>query len=75
MQRRVGDVRDVGQRLERRTGRIPVLQIDRQKLDLPVAGQLGFATRNPDYFPARGQELLDRGNSEQTARAGDQNLV
>ena len=75
MQRRVGDVRDPGQRLERGTGRIPVLQIDRQELDLPVAGQLGFATGYPDHLPARREELLDRGHPQQAAGAGDQNLV
>ena len=62
MQRCIGDVRDVGQRLERLTGSLAVPQIDRQELDLPVARQLGFATRDADYLPARGQELLDRGH-------------
>jgi hypothetical protein len=36
MHRRVGDVRDVGQRLEWLTGCFAVLQINRQKFDLPT---------------------------------------
>jgi hypothetical protein len=37
------DVRDVGQRLECSTGLFLVPQIDRQKVDVAAAGQLGLA--------------------------------
>jgi hypothetical protein len=36
-------VRDVSQRLERGAGRFLVPQIDRQKLNVPAAEQLGLA--------------------------------
>ena len=42
MQSRVGDVRDVGQRLECSAGLFLVPQIDRQKVDVAAAGQLGL---------------------------------
>jgi hypothetical protein len=42
VQSRVGDVSDVGQRLERGAGRFLVPQIDRQELDVQAAGQFGL---------------------------------
>ncbi len=43
VQSRVGDMRDVGQRLERSAGPALVAQIDRQKINVAAAGQLGLA--------------------------------
>jgi hypothetical protein len=43
MQSRVGDVRDVGQRLECGTGFFLVSQIDRQKVNLAAARQFRLA--------------------------------
>jgi hypothetical protein len=68
-------VRDVSQRLERSAGRFLVPQIDRQKLNVPAAGQLGPAAGHADNIPARGKKLLDRGNTQQAACASDQHLV
>ena len=43
VQSRVGDVRDAGQRLERGARPFLVSQIDRQKVNVSAAGQLGLA--------------------------------
>jgi len=43
VQSRIGDMRDVGQRLERSAGPALVAQIDRQKINVAAAGQLGLA--------------------------------
>src|SRR5262249_28985755 len=75
VQSRVGDVRDVSQRLERGEGPFLVPQIDRQKLNVSAAGQLGLAAWDSDHLPARGKKLLDRGNPQQAARTCDQHLV
>ena len=66
---------DVSQQLERGAGRFLVPQIDRQKLNVPAAGQLGLAAGDADHIPARGKKLLDRGNTQQAACASDQHLV
>ena len=47
MQSGVGDVRDVSQRFERGAGRFLVPQIDRQKLNVSAAGQLGPSADTP----------------------------
>ena len=43
VQSRVGDVRDVSQRLERGASRFLVPQLDREKLNVVAAGQLRLA--------------------------------
>ncbi len=68
-------MRDVSQRFERSAGRFLVPGIDRQKLNVPAAWQVGIAARDADHIPARGKKLLDRGNTQQAACASDQHLV
>ena len=68
-------MRDVSQRLERGAGRFLVPQIDREKLNIPAAGQLGLAAGDADHIPARGKKFFDRGDTQQAACTRDEYLV
>src|SRR5207302_11014256 len=73
--RRIGDVRDIGERRQRLAGSVFVTQVHRDDVKAPPARQGRLAPRNADDIPARRRKGLDSGNPDEAARACDQYLV
>jgi hypothetical protein len=73
--RRVDDVCDAGQALQRLAGRRLIAQVDRQMLEGPLVEHLGPAPGQRDDVPVVVEEPVDAGGADQPAGAGNEDGV